>query len=173
MKRSTINPMPEYFVRYINLVPNVELLEAFDKSIEVLQDIDKNSLTKLDGKRYAPNKWTIKDIFQHLIDTEKILAYRALRFARNDNTPLPGFEENIFAAHTIANDRTIFSLLEELMLVRTTTKMMFANFDTVMLLRKGIASDKEISVLALGFTIIGHQMHHLNIIEERYFPLIH
>ena len=173
MKRSTINPMPEYFVRYINLVPNVELLEAFDKSIEVLQDIDKNSLTKLDGKRYAPNKWTIKDIFQHLIDTEKILAYRALRFARNDNTPLPGFEENIFAAHTIANDRTIFSLLEELMLVRTTTKMMFANFDTVMLLRKGIASEKEISVLALGFTIIGHQMHHLNIIEERYFPLIH
>jgi hypothetical protein len=172
MKRSAINPMPEYFVRYINLVPDIELLEAFEKSIDVLQDIDRNSLTKLDDKRYAPDKWTVKDILQHIIDAERIFAYRALRFARNDNTRLPGFDENAFAVHTAANDRTIISLLEELIAVRKTTKIMYENFDPAILNKKGIASDKEISVLALGFTIIGHQMHHLQIIDERYIPLI-
>ncbi len=172
MKKSNINPMPEYFDRYINLVPDIEIIEAFDNSIEQLNSIDRDLFTKLDGKRYAPDKWTVKDIIQHSIDTERILSYRALRFARNDDTPLHGFDENSYAVNTTANDRTIISLLQELMLVRGTTKMMFENFNHPMLLRKGIASNKEISVLALGFTIIGHQLHHLRIIEQRYIPLI-
>lgn len=172
MKKSNINPMPEYFDCYINLVPDIELLQAFDNSIEQLNAIDRNLFAKLDGKRYAPDKWTVKDIFQHVIDTERIFAYRALRFARNDDIPLPGFDENSYAVNTTANDRTIISLLQELILVRGTTKMMFENFNHPMLLRKGIASNKEISVLALGFTIIGHQLHHLRIIEQRYIPLI-
>lgn len=172
MKKSNINPMPEYFDRYINLVPDIEIIEAFDNSIEQLNSIDRDLFTKLDGKRYAPDKWTVKDIIQHSIDTERILSYRALRFARNDDTPLHGFDENSYAVNTTANDRTIISLLQELMLVRGTTKMMFENFNHPMLLRKGIASNKEISVLALGFTIIGHQLHHVRIIEQRYIPLI-
>ena len=172
MKKSNINPMPEYFDRYINLVPDIEIIEAFDNSIEQLNSIDRDLFTKLDGKRYAPDKWTVKDIIQHSIDTERILSYRALRFARNDDTPLHGFDENSYAVNTTANDRTIISLLQELILVRGTTKMMFENFNHPMLLRKGIASNKEISVLALGFTIIGHQLHHLRIIEQRYIPLI-
>lgn len=164
--------MPEYFDRYINLVADVELLEAFDASIDQINKLDRSLFDKLEGKRYVPGKWTVHDIFQHIIDTERILSYRALRFARNDETQLPGFEEDLFGANTKANERTLTSLLDELIITRKSTKMMFENFDDIMLTRSGIASNKRISVISLGFTIIGHQLHHLKIIEERYFPLI-
>ncbi len=172
MKRSNINPMPEYFNRYINLVPDIEILQAFNNSIDQLRAIDRNLFTKLDDKRYAPDKWTVKDIIQHIIDAERIFGYRALRFARNDNTPLPGFDENSYALNTNANDRVINTLLEELIVLRQSNKILFEYFDDEMLLRIGISNRNQISVLALGFTIIGHQLHHLKIIEERYFPLI-
>jgi hypothetical protein len=172
MKRSEINPLPEYFDRYINLVADTELLDAFDASIEQINKLDRDLYTALGEKLYAPGKWTVKDIIQHIIDTERILTYRALRFARNDETPLPGFEESTLSMHTRANERSIVSLFDELLLVRRTTKIMFENFNTEMLLRNGTASGKKISVLALGFTIIGHQLHHLKIIEERYVPLV-
>jgi hypothetical protein len=172
MKKSDIYPMPEYFDRYINLVPDIELLDAFDYSIDQLHAIDRDFFTKLDGKRYSPEKWTVKDIIQHIIDTERISAYRALRFARNDGTPLHSFDENSFAQNTTANLRTINSLLEELTVLRKGNRMMFESFDDTMLLRTGKNWKYEISVLALGFTIIGHQLHHLKVIDERYIPLI-
>jgi len=172
MKKSDIYPMPEYFDRYINLVADVELLLAFDKSIEQLHAIDKDLFTKLDHKRYAPEKWTVKDIIQHVIDSERVFAYRALRFARNDNTLLPGFDENSFAQHTTANLRTINSLLEELTVVRKANRLMYESFDDTMLMRSGKVWKYELSVLAMGFNIIGHQIHHLKVIDERYAPLI-
>jgi len=172
MKRSHINPMPEYFDRYINLVADIEIIEAFNNSIQQLKAIDRNLFTKLDGKRYAPDKWTVKDIFQHIIDGERVFAYRALRFARNDSTHLPGFDENSFALHTIANNRTINSLLDELTLLRTVNKIMYESFNDTMMLRIGNCYNTKMSVLAMGFNIIGHQLHHLRIIEERYIPLI-
>ncbi|MDP1676401.1 MAG: DinB family protein [Bacteroidota bacterium] len=172
MKKSDIYPMPEYFDRYINLVADIEILDAFDKSIEQLHEIDRDFFTKLDHKRYSPEKWTVKDIIQHVIDTERIFAYRALRFARNDNTLLPGFDENSFAQHTTANLRTINSLLEEVTVLRKANRIMFESFDDEMLLRTGKCYNTKMSVLAIGFNIIGHQIHHLRIIEERYMPLI-
>ena len=172
MKKSDIYPMPEYFDRYINLVADVELLQAFDKSIEQLHAIDKDFFTKLDHKRYAPEKWTVKDIIQHVIDSERVFAYRALRFARNDKTLLPSFDENNFAQHTTANLRTISSLLEELTVLRKANRLMYESFDDTMLLRSGKVWKYELSVLAMGFNIIGHQIHHLKVIDERYAPLI-
>jgi len=172
MKKSDIYPMPEYFDRYINLVADVELLQAFDKSIEQLHAIDKDFFTKLDHKRYAPEKWTVKDIIQHVIDSERVFAYRALRFARNDKTLLPSFDENNFAQHTTANLRTINSLLEELTVLRKANRLMYESFDDTMLLRSGKVWKYELSVLAMGFNIIGHQIHHLKVIDERYAPLI-
>lgn len=172
MKRSTINPMPNYFDRYINLVPDIDIIDAFNNSIEQIKTIDKKQLTKLDGLRYAPGKWTVKDILQHVIDTERIFAYRALRFARNDNTVLPGYDESSFAMNTTAQERTIDSLLDEMVIVRNSSKKMFENFNETMLLRRGICFNTEMSVLAIGFTLAGHQIHHLRIIEERYLPLI-
>jgi hypothetical protein len=82
MKKSDINPIPDYYDRYINLVADVELSQAFDDSIWQLNNLDKDLLIKLDGKKYAPGKWTVKEIFQHVIDFERILAYRTLLFAR-------------------------------------------------------------------------------------------
>lgn len=118
--------------------------------------------------RYAEGKWTIKDILQHLIDTERIFAYRALRFARCDKTQLPGYDENAFAAATNANKRSIQDLLTEFTLVRHSTIALFKSFTQENLMNTGIASGYTVSVRALGFVIIGHQNHHLKVFKERY-----
>ena len=97
MLRSEINPMPEYFDRYINMTDNVELLEAIQISLDELDQAPVEKWKALGDKVYEPGKWTIKDILQHLIDAERIFCYRALRFARNDKIDLPGFEENDYS----------------------------------------------------------------------------
>ena len=118
--------------------------------------------------RYAEGKWTIKDIIQHVIDTERIFAYRALRISRNDTTPLPGFEENDYVENTKANERGIQDLLAEFSAVRYATLFLFKSFSEEQLKRMGTASGTAISVRAIGFIIIGHQKHHQNVFQERY-----
>jgi len=172
MKKSDINPMPEYFDRYINLVEDIELSKAFDESIIQLDSLDRNTLNRLEGKQYAPDKWTVKDIFQHLIDVERVLVYRTLRFARRDGVVPLGFDENLIAKNANASQRSLDKLITELKIQRASTQLMFESFTNEMLLAKGINWKHEISVLAMGFNIIGHQIHHLKIIEERYFPLV-
>jgi hypothetical protein len=171
MKRSDINPMPEYYDRYINLVADVELSQAFDDSVEQLKGLDRNMLARLDGKTYEPGKWTVKDIIQHLSDVERIMCYRALLFVRLDGTVPQGFDQNRFVANARADARRIDELLDELITVRRATKTLYRSFDEQALWATGISWEYEISVLALGFTIVGHQIHHLKVIEERYYPL--
>jgi uncharacterized damage-inducible protein DinB len=118
--------------------------------------------------RYAEGKWTIKDIIQHLIDSERIFSYRALRISRNDKTALPGFEENDYVANTNANGRNLQSLLTELAVVRQSTLSLFKSFTEEQLLRIGVASNSTVSVRAIAFIIIGHQKHHQRIFQERY-----
>ncbi|SEI42471.1 DinB superfamily protein [Dyadobacter koreensis] len=172
MKKSNIEPMPAFFDRYINLVEDIDIAEAFSKYSpeKIYEATDK--LTALGDQAYAPAKWTVKDILQHVIDNERIMSYRALRFSRNDNTVLPGYEEELLAANTMANERTVADLMEEFSFVRKSTELLFKNMDNEMILRSGIAYKSEISALALGFVIIGHAIHHMNIIQERYFPLL-
>lgn len=172
MKKSEINPMPQYFDRYINLAADVELSKAFDDSIRQLDDLNGNLLTKLDGKIYAPDKWTVKNIIQHIVDFERILAYRSLLFARRENSIPQSVDENLLAANMNAERRAIDELINELKIVRASTKAMFESFDEETLLYKGTNWKYEISVLAMGFAIVGHQIHHLKIIEENYFPLL-
>jgi DinB superfamily len=171
MKRSDIKPMPEYYDRYINLAEDIELAEAFRQSLHVIDALDIDMLTKIGSKVYAPGKWTIKDIIQHISDTERVFSYRALRFARNDQTALPGFDQDLFAANTTANQRSPDDLIHELEIVRQSTISLFNSFDEIQLLRKGKCWKSELSVLAIGFNIIGHQQHHFTIIAERYLPL--
>lgn len=171
MKRSAIQPLPEYFDRYIKMVDDMELEDAFEQSRQQLDQINIKALQAIGKKTYAPGKWTVKDILQHLGDTERVLSYRALRFARNDKTKLHGFDQDPFASNAGSNQRELDDLIEELKVIRQATILLYKNFDEEILLRKGISNHVEISVLALGFTIIGHQMHHLNIIKEKYFPL--
>ncbi len=106
--------MPEYFDRYINLIEDIELSEAFDQSIARIDALDVERLTRLDGYRYAADKWTAKEIIQHVIDWERIFCYRALLLARHEGSPLPGIEESTLANGMNANDLTIPELLGDL-----------------------------------------------------------
>jgi hypothetical protein len=171
MKRSEINPMPEYWGRYISLVPDVELSQAFDDSIRQLETLDKAVLGPVAGKTYSPGKWTIKDIVQHLIDGERIMCYRALMFARRDPTIPPSFEQNDFAVTANANRRTFDDLIDELLCVRRATKALYDSFNDEMLKARGMNWETEVSVLDVGFLIVGHQIHHFNVIAERYSAL--
>ncbi len=118
--------------------------------------------------RYAPNKWTIKEILLHMIDDERIYSYRALRFARNDTTPLPGFDQEPFARYSKANERTMESLIDEYQTVRNATISLIANLPEEALIRGGIANDHFVTVRALIYHLAGHELHHVNIINEKY-----
>ena len=163
--------MPEYWDRYINLVPDVELSQAFEDSIRQLDQLDRAALARVGDQTYSPGKWTVKDIIQHLTDGERVLCYRALVFARRDGTTPSGFEQDVFAQNAGTNRRAIDDLIEELLLVRRSTKAMYDSFDVDMLKARGISWEYETSVLDLGFAILGHQIHHLNVIAERYSGL--
>ena len=171
MRRSDINPMPQYWDRYINLVPDVELSEAFENSIRQLDELDRSALARVGDKTYSPGKWTVKDIIQHLIDGERVITYRALMFARRDATKPPSFDQELFAETALANRRTTDDLLDELLNVRRATKNLYDSFDDETLKARGISYEYEVSVLDLGFTIVGHQIHHLNVIADRYSGL--
>lgn len=164
--------MPQYFDYYINLVADVELSQAFADSIQQLNELNKDILTSLEGRSYGPDKWTVKGILQHIIDFERILSYRALLFARNEGSVPQSVDEKLLGANMNADDRSIDELIDELKILRASTKFMFASFNSEMLQNKGTNWKYEISVLALGFSIVGHQIHHLKIIEEKYLPLL-
>ncbi len=172
MKKSDINPMPQFFDRYINLAEDEEIVSSLEKNLKVLENLNMAELEAIDDKVYAPGKWTIKDIFQHLIDNERIQTYRALRFSRNDKTVLPGYDENSLAQNTNATQQSLENILAEFKLIRQSSIALYKSFNDEMLLRTGICFQVEISVLALGFQLSGHQIHHLAVIRERYLPLL-
>ena len=172
MKKSSIMVLPEYYINYINEIDDIELIDALSKYSVNFLDQYKDKLNELGNKVYADGKWTVRDILQHLIDSERIFQYRALRIARNDDTALPGFEENEYVPEAKADTRSIDELLNEFDSVRNSGIILFDSFDETMLQRKGICSEKEISVLAIGFSIAGHTLHHFNVIKEKYFPLL-
>lgn len=163
-----VNEYSQFNATYINALENVELLEELEISLhDFIRFVREIPMDKFDY-RYAEGKWTIKDIIQHIIDAERIFAYRALRISRNDPTPLPGFEENDYVENTDANSRSIQELLTELSAVRHSNLLLFKSFSNEQLTRMGTASNHPISVRALGFLIIGHQKHHQKVFQERY-----
>ena len=165
-------PLPEenfgHFSNYINKVNTVELLKGLDDNQEVLTQkmlaLDEATL----NFKYQPDKWTIKEVIGHVIDTERIFAYRALRFARKDKTALAGYDEVLYGDTSNAGQRDIQDLLEEFVAVRKASITLFKSFNEEMLNEKGIASNFTISVRGLGYAILGHCTHHLQIIDERY-----
>lgn len=172
MKKSDIDPMPDFFDRYINLVQEDDLMTAFSKAKIIIEHTDINQLNKIGRKIYAPGKWAIHDIYQHIIDNERIQSYRALCFARNDRNELHGYDENYYAAHAPTEHRTIEELIEELLTVRTSTIQLFNSFDPKVIKNVGICFSRKVPILGLGYMMVGHQIHHLNVIKEKYLPLI-
>jgi hypothetical protein len=161
---------PPYMMdSYLPLVsPEWPLVEELEVSVNNFVHFVRNIPMDKFDYRYAPGKWTIKDIIQHLIDTERIFAYRALRFSRGDSTPLPGFDETFYGGTARGNERHLTALLNELSLVRHSTIALFKSCNDEELKRTGVASGHTISVRAIGFAIIGHQNHHMKVFEERY-----
>lgn len=166
--RPDLSRVGNFYHNYINLVKEDELAEAFEKqSASFIRFLETIPAEKYDH-RYAEEKWTIKELLQHVIDAERIFSYRALRFARKDKTPLPGFDENSFAAAAKAETRNWDKLVEEFKVVRRSSELLFNSFDEDQLDADGISSNSPNYVLALGFILIGHAMHHQKIVKERY-----
>lgn len=168
MPQPNLQTVPPFYHNYIKLVPQNNVKEAFERHLadfaELLQSLPEEKW----NHRYAEGKWTIKELVQHVIDTERIFAYRALAFARGDQTSLPGFDENLYAANSKADKRKIKDLLQELKAVQVSTALLFASFDEAQLQATGIANGKAIDVNAIGFITVGHTLHHKNILQERY-----
>jgi uncharacterized damage-inducible protein DinB len=164
-------PIHEYstfFEGYIQALENVHLIEELEICLhDFIKFVQNIPMDKFEYA-YSEGKWTIKEIIQHIIDTERILSYRALRFSRKDNTPLAGFNENDYVAFSNAKDRNLQDLLSELSSVRQATLALYKSFSQEQLKGVGTASGQEISLRALGFVIIGHQKHHQKVFQERY-----
>lgn len=160
---------PSYFQKYIDQVPDEDLLTAFANQVAAIKNLLSSITEEKSTFTYAPGKWTLKDLLQHMIDTERIFCFRALCFARKEAFHLPGFDENEYAANNSANNRTWQSLTEEFIAVRNATELLFKSFSAEELLRSGIANNIPTSVVSMGFITLGHVYHHKKIIEERYF----
>ena len=157
-----------YYARYIALVPQAMPVPALKEQMDEILPFLRGISEEKGGHRYAPGKWTVKQMIQHVIDGERVFAYRALRAARADRTPLPGFDENAFAAQADASGRTIQSLADELELLRLGNLAMFGTMSEEELRRGTVANENEISVRALAFIIAGHARHHAHLLRERY-----
>ena len=168
MTRPDFNTLPEFHKRYVQHVKDYDLLEAMTISSKETLALVRSISEEKGEHRYAAGKWSIKELLCHMMDTERILAYRALRFARNDKTNLAGFEENDYAPEANAENRKIKHIADEMERLRMTTIDLFVNFTPGMLKRKGLANNLELSVLNLGYIISGHESHHRTILKERY-----
>lgn len=172
MKKSTIQTLPQLYDRYINLVEDLTLNVALDKHFANIQNLNVKALEELGSLTYAPDKWTVKEVLQHLIDWERVFAYRAVIFARKEGTIPSGHDENIMAANSKANSKTLDQIIEDFLIVRSGTSSLFRGYDDEDLMTIGQNWNMEISVLAVGFTIVGHQIHHFNMLQEKYLPLL-
>jgi hypothetical protein len=158
----------EYQHAYINGVKEDDVLKALKKNTKEFKKFLKKIPHRKIDYAYAEGKWTIREVLQHIVDAERVFSYRALRFARKDETPLPGFDENSWAANAGAAKRNWNDLVDEFKAVRKSTELLFGSFTDDQLRAAGSASGQPINVLALGFLPAGHNIHHMRIIRERY-----
>lgn len=162
----------KYIQRYLDLVPSEnwveELKNSGEKTLKIYSDLSEEQ----SNFAYAEEKWTLKELLQHLIDAERIFVYRALRFSRNDQTELSGWDEELYAKEYFLDQVSLKTLSTEFDFLRKSNILFFENLNQEILSRKGVANGNEISVETLGKLTVGHNIHHLNIIEERYLPIL-
>ncbi len=171
-----IRPEPseyaEFYEKYIALVPQGDLFATLEKQLNQYKSL-LGKLTEPQSEfRYEPAKWSIKEVVGHVTDTERIFAYRLLRIARGDQTPLSGFEQDDYVKEGNFSARKLADLLEEFSLVRRATLALLRSLPSKAWTRRGNANQKEITVRALGFIIAGHDCHHRVILEQRYLPAL-
>lgn len=157
-----------YFSTYISKVSDQDLIQGLmDNKISTVKLLESIAENVYDF-RYSEDKWTIKELVQHLIDTERIFSTRALRIARNDKTELPGFDQDDFSPYSGANNRSKKEIINDYITSRNNTISLFNSFSNEMLLRIGFVSNHQLSARAAGFIIIGHENHHIEILTKRY-----
>jgi uncharacterized damage-inducible protein DinB len=159
-----------YFEQYMQLsaLKDKTIIESLESAQDEFESVLRNLPDKKHSYSYASGKWTLKELIQHIIDTERVFCYRALSFARNDQTPLPGFDQDIFVDNDTANERDYYDLLDEMKVLRKSSIQLFNSFSKEALLRIGVASNNKMSVRPLGYLFSGHQIHHIKIVKERY-----
>ncbi len=170
MNRPEINEFDPYYNTYVSLIEGDNVLEQLDAQPHELQVMFDAVPESRGNHSYAEGKWTIKELLSHLIDGERIFAYRVLRISRGDETPLEGFEQDGYIENSNANNRSFSDLLEEFDLERRANMHMVRNLSDDAARRIGTASEKTISVRALVYIMAGHVRHHINILHERYLP---
>ncbi len=157
-----------YYAKYIALAPGDDGLDALRATGESLLKLMKGVSDTQALHRYGPVKWSVKEVLNHITDGERVCAYRALRFARADRTPLPGFDENAWVPAAGSDRRPLAEIVEELRLVRAASVAMFGSFDAEALTRRGEANGNPVSVRALAWIVAGHSRHHETLLRERY-----
>ena len=172
MTRPEPGEYPDYAGKYISLVAGNDVASALESQrVQTMQLLAGRS--EREGNfRYAPDKWTVKEVVGHIIDTERIFVYRALRIARGDQTPMEGFEQDDFVRSGGFNERSLANLAEEFAQVRGASLGLFRSLNGEAWLRRGVANKNPISVRALAYMTAGHELHHRQILEERYFSAI-
>jgi hypothetical protein len=168
MPRPDLKRVPPFYHNYINQAPENEIMKALENNAAAFNELLKKIPASKHEYRYADGKWSIKEVLQHIIDGERVFAYRSLCFARKDENPLPGFDENDYVANAKTGNRKWEDLVEEFNVVRKSTQILFGSFDNEQLDQNGVAYENTNYVLGLGFIIAGHCYHHMNVLKERY-----
>lgn len=157
-----------YYEKYISLVPDGDVLSLLEEQMVDTQSLLRGLPAAVSTYRYAPGKWSVNEVIGHVIDSERIFAARALRFARNDPTPLPGFEQDDYVRNSNFDEYPIAELASEWESVRRATVFLFKHLEEPAWMRRGVANNAEISVRALAYIIAGHELHHRDILRTRY-----
>lgn len=163
-----LDSVPQFYKNYVKQIDETDVIQALRLSGFRTQMLIHTIPAEMADFRYADGKWSVRELLCHVVDAERIFAYRALRFARNDRTNLHGFDENAYAPEANAAGRSLKKISDELAHLRASTVDLFEGFTEEMLQRRGLANNNEMSVLALGFIIAGHEAHHRKILTERY-----
>lgn len=168
MPNVNLSRVPEFYHKYINKVTQKELLPALDEHVKSSYEFFAGIPEEKWSHRYAEGKWSIREVLQHIIDAERIFAYRALTFARADKTELPGFEENDYAKNSEADRRAKTDLIEEWQHVSRSSQKLFQSFSNEQLEQEGVANGNPVYVKGIGFILCGHALHHIGVLKERY-----
>jgi hypothetical protein len=166
--RPVSDDMPAYYQRYVNTVKESELLDALENSLRNSLSLFASIGKEKESFRYAADKWTVKEVVSHIVDCERIFAYRALRFSRRDSTSLPGFNENEYTPNANAAGRSLEQIVDEYTAVRHASIALFKYLTPEMLDFRGTANGSAITSRSIGWIIAGHNSHHCNILQERY-----
>ena len=156
------------FSNYVALVAEGDIIQTLEQQIENSLSLLRTIPSNKANFRYAPEKWSVKELLGHLIDSERIFSYRALRFARNDQTPLPGYEQNDYVRNADFDRRNLADMAEEFATVRRATIQLFRSLNETDWMRRGKANENDISVRALAYIIAGHELHHMEVLRTRY-----